>query len=132
MSDAAVLRDLLEDVVVKAPNFPATFYEKLFSKHPEVRPLFFRNSPDAQQKVFLQKLMLLVDALDDAPRLRVELRLVAQSHHKYGVTREMYAFVGEALVSALNASVPGGLSEVQARTLDTAWDTMTKIIFEES
>lgn len=132
MSDAAVLRDLLEDVVVSTPTFPATFYEKLFARHPEVKPLFFRSSPDAQQKMFLQKLMMLVDALDDAPRLRVELRGVAHSHQKYGVTKEMYAFVGEALVEALNASVQGGLSEQQRRTLAEAWGTMTAIIFQES
>ena len=69
MSDADVLRELLEEVLANDADFPAKFYARLFATHPEVRPLFFRSSPDAQQKMFAQKLMLLVDVLDQPDRV---------------------------------------------------------------
>ncbi len=130
MSDADVLRELLEEVLANDADFPAKFYARLFATHPEVRPLFFRSSPDAQQKMFAQKLMLLVDVLDQPERLRKELAGVKASHETYGVTREMYAWVGDALVSAVTDALGERLSPERRHALISGWGTMTAIIFD--
>ena len=44
MSNVAVLRETLELVLAKDDAFPATFYDRLFEAHPEVKPLFHRSS----------------------------------------------------------------------------------------
>lgn len=131
MSDAHVLRDLLEEVLATNTDFPAIFYERLFAAHPTLKPLFFRSSPDAQQKMFAQKLMLLIDVIDEPEKLKVELRKVKASHVSYGVTREMYGWVGEALVAAVNEVLGHRLTPAQKDALGGGWSTMTAIIFDE-
>lgn len=130
MKDSDVLRDLLEEVLATSDNFPADFYARLFATRPELKPLFFRSSPDAQQKMFAQKLMLLVDVLDQPERLEAELRHVKASHANYGVTREMYAWVGEALVATVSAALGERLQPAQREALVAGWAKMTAIIFE--
>lgn len=131
MSEARVLRDLLEDVLATNTDFPAMFYERLFVAHPTLKPLFFRSSPDAQQKMFAQKLMLLIDVIDQPDTLKTELRKVKASHVAYGVTREMYDWVGEALVAAVSDVLGARLTPGQKDALGSGWATMTAIIFDE-
>ncbi|MFZ5439289.1 MAG: globin domain-containing protein [Myxococcota bacterium] len=132
MSDAEQLRDLFEDILATCPSFPGNFYERLFAAHPEVRPMFFRSSPDAQQKMFAQKLVMAIDALDAPERLRTELAGIAATHRSYGVTPEMYGWVGDALVDAVDECAGGRMTPSQRQALVTAWAAMTKLIFEAS
>lgn len=104
MSDAKLLRDTFE-IAVNDPTFGARFYARLFKSHPELAPMFNRNSPGAQQKVFAQKLAAIVDAVEDPEALRSELTAVARSHDQYGVKPEMYGWVGTALLETLEEAV---------------------------
>lgn len=101
MTDTRILRDTLELTLACDDTFPTRFYERLFDAHPEVRALFHRSTPGAQNKLFAQKLVALVDHLDDSAWLDRELGKLAASHEHYGVTREMYPWVGEALVATV-------------------------------
>lgn len=98
---AALLRKTLELTLARDDSFPKQFYDRLFMSHPEVIPLFHRNSPGAQRKMFAQKLTMIVDHVEDGPWLAQELRKVAESHVRYGVHPEMYAWVGTALIETL-------------------------------
>ena len=44
-----VLRDTLELALAKDDGFAARFYHNLFGAHPELKPMFHRSSPGAQQ-----------------------------------------------------------------------------------
>jgi hemoglobin-like flavoprotein len=132
MSDADQLRDLFEDVLATCPAFPGNFYERLFAAHPEVKALFHRSSPDAQQKMFAQKLMLAIDALEAPDRLRKELSVVAVTHRGYGVTREMYGWVGDALVQAVAECAGERMTPAHRAALAMAWGVMTQVVSEES
>jgi hemoglobin-like flavoprotein len=102
MNDVAIMRETLEITLAKDDTFPQRFYERLFAAHPEVKPLFhLRSSPGALNKMFAQKLITIVDHLDDPDWLGRELAKLAHNHKSYGVTNEMYPWVGEALIATL-------------------------------
>lgn len=100
-ADARLLRETLELTLAADDSFPKRFYDRLFAQHPEVIPMFYRNRPGAQRKLFAQKLVMIVDHVEDPEWLARELYEVAASHAKYGVTPDMYAWVGEALIETL-------------------------------
>lgn len=97
----SILRDTLELTLANDDSFPTRFYTRLFEAHPELRSLFHRSSPGAQNKMFAQKLTAIVDHIDDPSWLTRELGTLAASHVSYGVTAEMYPWVGDALLGTL-------------------------------
>jgi hemoglobin-like flavoprotein len=97
----SILRDTLALALAREEEFPARFYHRLFVSHPDIRALFHRHAPAALRKMFAQKLTALVDHLEDPAWLERELAALATSHNGYGVTAEMYPWVGEALISTL-------------------------------
>src|SRR6188474_710567 len=101
MRDVELMRETLELTLTRDDSFPARFYQILFEAHPEVRALFHRNSPGAQNKMFAQKLTAVVDHLDDPAWLGREMSQLAANHVRYGVTPEMYPWVGDALRATL-------------------------------
>ncbi len=132
MTTRPPLRELLEDVLATSPQFPARFYERLFLSHPELRPMFHRSSPDAQQKMFAQKLMMVVDAIENPALLRQELGSVATSHRDYGITHEMYEWVGTALHDTVAETLGDRATQAQLTGLVEAWKTLTRTVFELS
>lgn len=99
--DGPFLRDHFELVLQRDLEFPARFYEILFANHPEVRSLFARNSDGAQHSLMAQTLMAILDHLEDRDWLVERLSLLGEHHVRYGVTREMYDWVGEALIASM-------------------------------
>jgi hemoglobin-like flavoprotein len=99
-----VLRETLELTLARDDSFPQKFYDSLFAAHPDVRPLFHRSSPGAQNKMFAQKLTAIVDHIDDPAWLGRELSTLAAKHVGYGVRPEMYQWVGDALLVTLAAA----------------------------
>lgn len=124
--DLALLRDTLDHALAAEGDFPRRFYETLFARHPHLRVLFQRNSPGAQQKMFMQKLTALVDNLDDPGWAERELSVLAHSHAGYGVTEEMYPWVGDALIDALRACCGSAWSDEAERAWRQAYAAMTQ------
>lgn len=117
MSDVGLLRETLELTLARDDSFPARFYELLFAAHPQVRALFHRSTPGAQNKMFAQKLTALVDHLDDPAWLGRELATLAANHVRYGVTDAMYPWVGEALIATLREAC----ADVWTPETERAW-----------
>lgn len=117
MSELELLRETLERTLALDDTFPTRFYQRLFAAHPEVRKLFHRNSPGAQNKMFAQKLTAVIDHLDDPAWLGRELPDLAAHHARYGVTPEMYPWVGEALI----ATVREACGEEWTAEAERAW-----------
>jgi hemoglobin-like flavoprotein len=99
--DVEALRSSFELVVERSPRVIARFYEVLFERYPAVRPLFSRNAPDKQQKMLTEALVAVMDKLEDAPWLESNLKAMGAKHVDYGVTDEMYGWVGESLLATL-------------------------------
>jgi hemoglobin-like flavoprotein len=130
-ADARLLRETLELTLASDDSFPKRFYDRLFAQHPEVIPMFYRNSPGAQRKLFAQKLMMIVDHVEDPEWLARELSEVAASHAKYGVTRDMYAWVGEALIETLREACAADWSPAAEQAWKSAYARIAEAVLAQ-
>jgi hemoglobin-like flavoprotein len=101
-----LLRQSFEVVATANPSFVGRFYEILFERYPQARPLFPQNGMARQAEMLTQALVAVLDHLEDAPWLQDTLGALGAKHVGYGVTREMYDWVGASLLATL-AEVAG-------------------------
>lgn len=128
--DVRLLRDSLETALTDEA-FGQRFYEHLFHAHPEVRPMFTRNSAGAQQKMLAQKLCAIVDSLEDPAAFAAEAASIASTHKTYGVRPEMYAWVGAALVTTLREASKSEWSPEIERAWGEAYEVLAKTVISQ-
>ena len=104
--DVETLRSSLALVMSREPLVCRRFFEIRFERHPIVRPLFSRYSAREQEQLLRDAIVAVVDHLEDAPWLAANLAALGQRHVRYGVTREMYDWVGACMLATL-AEVAG-------------------------
>lgn len=114
--DVDALRESFALVIERAPNLTRRFYEILFARYPRVRPMFGA-SLKKQEEMLTRALAAVIDHLEDGPWLADNLRALGGRHVSYGVTDEMYDWVGVALINAM-ADVAG---EAWTPRVATAW-----------
>ena len=114
--DAALLRSSFALVVERQPALTHRFYEVLFARYPQARPLFGKDTR-RQEEMLQGALVAVVDHLDDAAWLQQTLAGLGAKHVDYGVTAEMYGWVGESLLATL-AEVA---AEAWTPALERAW-----------
>lgn len=129
---ADLLRDTLERTLASDDTFPRRFYERLFEAHPDVRPMFHRSSTGALYKMFAQKLTAIVDHIDDPAWLGRELHKLAASHASYGVTTEMYGWVGDALIATLSEACGAAWTADAERAWRDAYGALERAIADAS
>lgn len=131
-AEQALLRETLETTLAADDTFPQRFYELLFEAHPEVRALFKSHSPGAQRKMFAQKLVSIVDHIDNPAWLERELSAMARSHTGYGVTHAMYAWVGDALIATLREACGPSWSDDAEQAWREAYASLAAAMQRES
>lgn len=99
--DGATLASSLELVASRQPVVTARFYEILFERYPDVKPLFGNNAADAQALMLQEAIVAVIDHVDDAEWLTTTLHGLGAKHVGFGVTEEMYPWVGECLIATL-------------------------------
>jgi hemoglobin-like flavoprotein len=104
--DVELLRSSFALVIERAPDLTARFYDVLFERYPQAKPLFGRNARAAQENMLAQALAAVIDHVEDAQWLSQTLGGLGAKHVDYGVTREMYDWVGDSLLVTL-ADVAG-------------------------
>ena len=97
---AELLENSFDEVKPHADGFVSSFYENLFTAHPEAKPLFETTDMEAQKKKLLSSLVLVVDNLRKPDVLDGALRGLGARHVKYGALPEHYPLVGGALLAA--------------------------------
>jgi hemoglobin-like flavoprotein len=103
--DAALLRESFSRMLELEPNLTARFYDVLFERYPVVRSMFHPSRRARQEQMLALALTAVVDHLDDAPWLEQTLRSLGQKHVGYGVTKEMYDWVGDALLTSMSEAM---------------------------
>ena len=103
--DVTLLRCSFEQIIEREPDLAGRFYQILFQRHPQTRALF-RGDTRAQGKMLAGALQAVIDHLEDAAWLVPTLEGLGARHAGYGITDEMYEWVGECLLAAL-AEVAG-------------------------
>jgi hemoglobin-like flavoprotein len=96
--DASLLQHSLELVSGREARITERFYDILFARYPQVRPLFGRDRRE-QAAMLQESIVAVLDHLDDARWLEARLHGLGRRHVDYGVTAEMYPWVAECLVA---------------------------------
>lgn len=115
--DSELLRSSFDLVIAREPELTLRFYEILFARYPQVQPLFGRNSRANQAQMLAGALAAVLDHLEDASWLSATLTSMGKKHVDYGVTDEMYDWVGASLLATL-AEAAGSAWTPQ---LEAAW-----------
>lgn len=98
--------------------FTEYFYNQLFDKNPELRPLFAHTSIEAQSKKLFAALVLLVENLRHPKELERILLPLGQRHKDYGVIPKHYPIIGSVLLDSLRHF----LKENWTSEISEAWE----------
>lgn len=115
--NAALLSSSLELVASRQPEITPRFYEILFERYPSVRPLFHRNETREQARMLQEAIVAVVEHADEPDWLVETLHGMGHKHVDYGVTAEMYPWVGECLIATLAEIAADDWSD----EIETAW-----------
>ena len=96
-----VLKESFALIVERSPDVAHRFYDVLFARYPQTKALFRRNSRVEQEKMLTEALVAVVEYVDDPAWLETNLTILGAKHGAYGVTDEMYAWVGASLLATL-------------------------------
>ena len=100
-----LLEQSFDKIKPRADEFAASFYENLFTTHPELKPLFAKTDMEKQQKKLISALVLVVENLRSPEALGPVLKALGGRHIGYGVIPKYYRPVGDALLSAFEQSL---------------------------
>lgn len=92
------------------------FYSKLFIEHPSLQRLFSSNMDEQYHKLF-DMVNIFIARLTDMDKLETDMALLARRHVHYGVKKEHYSAVGNALIW----TVKQGLGKDWAPAIADAW-----------
>lgn len=104
----------------KLDSIVEDFYRQLFSRHPEVQPLFAHSDLSTQGKKLQAAIQLLVDNLYQPEKLEQTLRDLGRRHQVYGALPEHYPLVVELLL----ASFKQKLGRRWTKAINTAWQSL--------
>ncbi len=100
------------------------FYDPLFARHPEVRPLFDGARLEDQRKKLARALALVVRHLEEPDFLHAYLQGLGAIHLAYGVRPEHYGAVIACLIDALADTAGSTWTEAE----QAAWQGALELI----
>lgn len=118
------LRESFQRLIPRSDPLAQRFYDTLFERFPETRPLFEGVCFDDQKRKLVRALALVVRHMEHPDFLRAYLQGLGAIHVAYGVQAEHYPMVAECLLSALSATAgPGWSADDEA-----AWEGALTLI----
>ena len=126
--------DLLEKSFNQVKNdalkFSASFYQKLFSYHPELKPMFEKADAAAQEKKLIASLAIIVENLRNPEELTMALKSLGAYHKEIGTIEEHYPFVGQALVETFAEYLGDKWDRGTHKAWLDAYNLITEIMLE--
>jgi hemoglobin-like flavoprotein len=126
--DAQALRGSFNRALERQPDLTHVFYGELFSRYPAARSLFDGTDMAAQEAMLAEALVAVMDHLEDVPWLQSTLAGLGAKHSSYGVTSEMYDWVGESLVATLASANGDHWSAELAAKWQEAYGTIASLM----
>jgi len=99
--NVTLLRASFEALRPQAPALVHRFYEILFERYPQVRPMFAHTDLAKQRQMLVQALAILVANLERQDILKNYLGALGARHSGYGAQDAHYDAVGECLLAAM-------------------------------
>ncbi|WP_367043679.1 globin domain-containing protein [Streptomyces sp. Je 1-332] len=99
--DAIRVQRTMAEIAPVSDKVTSYFYALLFTRHPDLRPLF-PAAMDTQRDRLLKALLTAAEHIDHADVLAAYLKNLGRGHRKYGTRPEHYPAVGECLIGSLS------------------------------
>ena len=96
-----LIRTSFQSVAALGDGAGDAFYERLFQAAPQIRPMFPKDI-GAQAGKLAMALKVVVDTIDDLPKLTQIVEALARRHVDYGVQADHYPLVGQVLLQTLS------------------------------
>ena len=125
-----LLRSSFALVLEREPTITHRFCGVLFSKYPQVKPLFGKNSGEHQEKMLAGALVALMDHLENASWLEETLTTMGAKHLDCGVKDEMYPCVGDALITAMSPVAGADWTDEPTAQWSAAYGAITSLMLE--
>lgn len=122
--DTKTVSDSYRRLVPRADQLAQSFYDTLFTRHPEIAPLFDGVPMDDQKRKLVRALSLVVGHMQRPEFLRPYLQGLGALHVAYGVRSEHYPLVVECLLTALAETAGCEWSREEA----DAWRAALRVI----
>ncbi len=103
-----------------ADEAAAMFYNRLFEIMPETQALFRGTDMREQGRKLMQTLATAVGSLGRIDRIEQDIKSLGKRHIAYGVRKEHYAMVGQALLWTLQQALGDEFDD----EMKTAWTTV--------
>lgn len=110
----------------QAETLVAKFYQELFARHPQVKPLFANTTPAKQQKKLLAALKLVVENLRNPQALAKTLQQMGSRHQGYGAVAAHYPAVAETLLDVMKELA----GRAWTKKVNDAWSNALNVIAE--
>jgi hemoglobin-like flavoprotein len=128
--DVDVLRESFALVAERAPDLTSRFYDVLFRRYPQAQPLFGRNTRARQEQMLTEALVAVLDHVENAAWLTETLQALGAKHVAYGVTDEMYDWVGDSLLITLAEVAGDAWTPRVARAWKDAYGAIAGLMME--
>jgi hemoglobin-like flavoprotein len=128
--DPKVLRESFAMLSAREPELTLRFYDFLLARHPEVRFLFHTRPMAAQARLLRDALVSLLQHLEDERWLEEYLAPMGARHAVYGVTDEMYDWVGRALLDTFAEVGGADWTVAMAAAWAEAYDLFAQVMKE--
>jgi methyl-accepting chemotaxis protein len=119
-----LVEDTFEKLAPHGETLVENFYSELFSRYPDVKPMFAHLDQKEQQKKLLSSLVLVVNNIRKPDVLGPALSAMGKRHQNYGVIAEQYPVVAEVLLSVMS-ELAGDLWTLE---IEQAWTTALNTI----
>ena len=106
------------------------FYEELFNRFPQVKPLFANTTQSEQEKKLVNALQLVVSNLRNIDTLAKALTTLGEKHQQYGAQAEHYSAVANTLLDVM-AEFAGDLwTDELKQAWQHALSTVAKVMLD--
>lgn len=130
--NVAALEQSFARVKPQAHEFVASFYNTLFTDHPEAQSLFAHSDMAKQQVMLLNALVFVVENLRQTDKLTEALHGLGARHVKYGALPAHYPLVGKTLLKTLEHYLGSDWSEEVKQAWTEGYGAITALMLEGS
>lgn len=100
-SEVDLLEQSFQALAPQGEALVARFYDELFTRYPEVKPLFAGTTPERQQRKLLGALSFVIGSLRTPDKLNEALLEMGERHERYGAKPEHYQAVATTLLDVM-------------------------------
>ena len=112
-----ILQESFNALAPRANELVSRFYEELFLRHPEVKPLFAHADLAHQKKKLVGALQLVVNSLRNPEGLAHTLAKLGEKHQLYGAIDKHYDAVAHVMLFVMREMA----GDLWTKKVETAW-----------